>query len=84
MKNELFKPEVEKLLNQLEKISPKNVSVCKKACRDSYSSCLDAGKNADSCKSTFLSCIDSCLSSGLNKSESTRANELLLKLKEKL
>lgn len=84
MKKDLFKPEIEELLKQLEKISPKNVAVCKKACRDSYQSCLDSGQSADSCKTSFISCIDGCLSSGLNKAESTQAQELLTQLRKKL
>lgn len=84
MKNEVFTPEVEEILKQMEKISPKNVSVCKKSCRDSYSSCLDAGKKPEDCKATFLDCIERCMSAGLNNTENSKVSELLLKLKETL
>ena len=84
MKNELFKPEVEELFNQLEKISPKNITVCKQSCRDDYATCINAGKDAEDCKSTFVACIDECLKAGLNGSELKKAQEMLSKLKSLL
>ncbi|WP_231427247.1 MULTISPECIES: hypothetical protein [Pedobacter] len=60
-----FSKETELLFEELSKVGPENLEVCKETCRGNYRDCVNAGKDRDVCASTLQGCLDECYKNNL-------------------